>query len=133
MPVSTSVRHLGELTVGFVLLLEDEPLIALDVEQVLSDAGFQEIRIISSCCDAEAWLQQSNPVFAIIDPRLRDGMCDPIARILVKRNIPFIVYSGDVITVADQEPAFAAGVWLSKPSPPTDLIEAIETAVLGRV
>lgn len=109
------MRHLGELTVGFVLLLEDEPLIALDVEQVLSDAGFQEIRIMSSCADAEAWLQQSNPVFAIIDPRLRDGMCDRIARILVKRNIPFIVYSGDVITVADQEPAFAAGVWLSKP------------------
>lgn len=57
---------------------------------------------------------------------------DGLAQILVKRNVPFIVYSSDVITVADQEPAFASGVWLSKPSPPTDLIEAIETAMLSR-
>ncbi|QND46058.1 response regulator (plasmid) [Rhizobium lusitanum] len=127
------MKQLNGLTVGTILLLEDEPFIALDLEEILSEAGFTQIRTIVSCAEAESWLQEGDPMLAIVDPRLQDGMCSGVVRTLVERKVPFIVYSGDVETVSEQEPAFAFGIWLSKPSPPGDIIQAIKTTLLGRL
>lgn len=115
-----------------VLLLEDEVLIALDMEETLREFGLSKIDIISTCADAEIWLEKSEPSVAIVDPGLRDGTCAGVVRHLVEREIPFIVHSGNVEDVAEKEPGFRSGLWLSKPSPPEDLIAAIR-AVLGQM
>ncbi len=121
-----------KLSAGTVLLLQDEPMIALDVEHVLTGAGFSNVRIISSCLDATTRLGQRRPVIVIVDPGLRDGLCDAVVRLLVEKEIPFIVHSGDVQSLVDQVPAFARG-WLSKPSMPADMVEAINNAMTGTV
>ena len=76
-----------------VLVSEDQPLISLDIEDALSSSGFENISVISSCADAEKWLESNNPDLAVIDVHLRDGVCTNVAQILVDNDIPFIAHS----------------------------------------
>lgn len=113
-----------------VLLLEDEPLIAIDVEQTLRDAGF-DVSVAATCADAAEWLEVCRPEVVIIDIVLRDGPCHQVAKQLVQDNIPFVVHSGDILDAHAGTP-FEYGVWLSKPSMPGDLIAAIRQATSAR-
>ncbi len=56
---------------GPILLLEDEPLIAIDVEDLLHRAGWTDVATFSSCNDADEWLKANTPTLAIVDPHLR--------------------------------------------------------------
>ncbi|MEO6014238.1 MAG: response regulator [Devosia sp.] len=97
------------------LLLEDEPLIAMDVESTLQDGGF-DVVTFATCSEAEAWLEHNHPAIAVVDITLRDGPCTEAVQELVRRNIPFIVHSGDMDRSALPDLAFDAGTWMSKPS-----------------
>lgn len=112
-----------------LLLLEDEPFIALDVEEVLNGAGLSDIHTVSTCRDAESWLLEATPHVAVIDPRLNDGICVAAVRHLVARGVPFVVYSGESGSLIDEEPAFGRGLWLTKPCGPDELISAVGRAV----
>jgi DNA-binding response OmpR family regulator len=115
---------------ALVLLLEDEPLIALDMEETLREAGFGIIVTFDTAKHALAWLAESAPAFAIADPRLKDGFCVEVVALLLERSIPFIVYSGD----ADirQEEGFRQGIWLAKPASPEEVNAALDTLVKAR-
>ena len=76
-----------------ILLLEDEALIALDVEKTLADAELGKATSVASCAGALHWLENNTPDVAIIDIFLRDGECDEVAEILVKRGVPLIIHS----------------------------------------
>jgi DNA-binding response OmpR family regulator len=108
-----------------VLLLEDQPLIALDVEDLLESAGHPHVRHLVSCADAEGWLEANTPRFAILDPQLEDGFCTEVARILTERQVPFIVYSGDLEGAEEEGSPFQNGEWLFKPARPEDLVAAV--------
>ncbi|MFW8642488.1 response regulator [Rhizobium beringeri] len=78
-----------------ILILEDEPFIALDIETVLEEYGQRNFVTLSTGSDAVSWLKENSPSVAIVDPRLSDGVCTAVARHLVNCDIPFIVYSGE--------------------------------------
>ena len=109
-----------------VLVLEDQPLIALDIEDALSSSGFKNINVISSCADAEKWLESNNPDFAVIDVHLRDGICSNVAQILVDNDVPFIVHSALDTHYSGDGSIFTKGRWLSKPSPPGRLAFVVQ-------
>ena len=109
------------------LLLEDEPLIAMDVELNLRDAGF-DVSIIGTCGEAKDWLEVCRPDVAIVDIMLRDGPCHEIVAQLVEDGIPFIVHSGDQLNMHTGTP-FAGGIWVNKPSLAEDLLTAVREAV----
>jgi DNA-binding NtrC family response regulator len=111
-----------------VLLLEDQPFIALDVEDLLASAGYPHVRHFLSCAGAEAWLETHTPRFAILDPRLEDGFCTGVARTLTERQVPFIVYTGDAQSAEEDESPFHKGTWLFKPSLPEDMIASVRKA-----
>lgn len=113
-------------TPPIALLLEDEPLIAIDLEISLASAGF-EVTTAMSCFDAHAWLDDHRPDIVIVDIQLRDGPSDSVATRLVDLRIPFIVHSGDVLSQFDGTP-FAHGIWLPKPSSEPELEAAIKSA-----
>ena len=73
-----------------VLIVEDEPLIALDIEQTLMNAG-HICEIHTSNGDALRLLEHNTPASAILDIALKDGSSEQIARSLVCRNIPFLI------------------------------------------
>jgi DNA-binding response OmpR family regulator len=112
-----------------VLILEDEALIALDLEDVLQHAGFQEIVTISSRADAQRWLNEHTPHIAVIDPHLRDGMCIEVTQTLTERNVPFVVHSGERPEDVEEDSGFQKGHWVPKPSRPEELVAAIKAGL----
>lgn len=109
------------------LLLEDEPLIAMDVEMTLREAGF-DVSIIGSCAEALEWLEVCRPDIVIVDIVLRDGPCHEVVRQLVTDGIPFVVHSGDLPTMHADTP-FEAGAWVNKPSEATELLSVVRELV----
>jgi DNA-binding response OmpR family regulator len=106
-----------------LLIVEDEIFIAMDLEQCLGDLGYVNIVIASSCEQAGDWLASHTPAAAILDISLKDGSCTPLARMLVEREVPFIVSSG--LPVSAAEPLFSKGYWIPKPFQPEGLKEAL--------
>lgn len=80
-----------------ILMLEDEPLILMDLEFAAEDLGCQPL-CASSVADAKAILDGPEAVdVAVLDVTLKDGeTCVPIARELQRRGIPFLLHSGDL-------------------------------------
>ncbi|MBW4656679.1 MAG: response regulator [Kaiparowitsia implicata GSE-PSE-MK54-09C] len=105
------------------LLLEDEPLIAMDMELILQGAGF-DVTTVVSCVEANNWLEVRRPDIVIVDIMLRDGPSHNIVERLIQDAIPFVVHSGDPVSMY-AETAFAQGPWLSKPSSPDELVGAV--------
>ena len=48
-----------------ILILEDEPFIALDLEETLVESGHQDHVTLSTCKDASAWLDAHTPAAAL--------------------------------------------------------------------
>jgi DNA-binding response OmpR family regulator len=113
-------------TAKSILILEDEPLIALDHDEIVERAGFRQVTIFSNCAAAREWLQLNTPTLALLDVRLRDGPCSDVAALLRNKGIPFVVCSGS--SQEEVDPAFRHGIWVSKPCIPEDLIAALTQA-----
>ena len=77
-----------------ILLVEDEPLLAMDMELVLLEAGFQLAGMAMNIRDAMGLLQQRVPDLTILDLNLGGEMVFPLLDILCERDIPFVVLSG---------------------------------------
>ena len=105
-----------------LLLLEDEPLIALDIEQTLAEAGF-DVTTVSSCADALDWLEVCRPDVVIVDIIMRDGPCHEVVARLVEDGIAFIVHSGDHPSMHASTP-FAGGTWIGKLADGLEMIRA---------
>lgn len=108
--------------IGSVLILEDEPLIAVDLEYTLNTAG-HAVHICSSCSEALTWLERKKPSVALLDVHLKDGPATEVASRLKLMGIPFIVCTGRDRTGAPD--IFLKGSWLSKPCPPELLLKKV--------
>lgn len=75
------------------LLLEDEAIIAFDVEQALEEAGFLVTTNVT-CSAADEWLRNTPPDVAVVDIRLKDGSSEVNVARFVRDGIPFVVQSG---------------------------------------
>jgi CheY-like chemotaxis protein len=107
---------------GHVLVLEDEPFISLDMEEMLRELGATSVTTFDTRTDALKWLEGNRPDLAVVDPRLNDGVCADVVDHLVAAAVPFMVYSGAGV----DEPVFQKGGWLDKPTMPETLKQALE-------
>lgn len=79
-----------------ILMLEDEPLILMDLEFAAEDVGARAL-CASSVSEALSILQAEPIDSAILDVTLKDGeTCVPVARALDERGIPYLLHSGDL-------------------------------------
>ena len=115
-----------------VLILEDEPIIALDVEGILSDAGFGIAGTLATCTDAMEWLKDNLADAALIDIDLQDGSCELVAQRLLDLGIPFVVFSGSEPAEAMIDPVFLRGGWLEKPASGPRIVTAVTGALASR-
>jgi len=96
-----------------VLIVEDEGLIALDIEAALTDAGYEVVGIAASVDKALKILDEKGCDAAVLDANLSGDPTTPIADKLRALRIPFLVVSG--YHSLDRAGAFADAPFLSKP------------------
>jgi DNA-binding response OmpR family regulator len=76
-----------------VLILEDDPFIALDLQGIVEAEGHEVVGVHRSLADARRRL--SDPFeFALLDIDLLDGKSFEVASALSDRKIPFAFVSG---------------------------------------
>lgn len=110
-----------------VLLLEDEPLILMDLEFAAEDAGCTCL-IATTVQQAMDHLNDDGgpPDVAVLDVSLQDGeTCVPVARELERLGIPYILHSGDL----DRQNETIRMLEAELVSKPTSSDRVIETAL----
>ncbi len=81
-----------------ILLLEDEPLILMDLEFAAEDRGCTVLATIT-CEAALGQIERHGTAIdaAILDVSLGEGLtCLPVAQALDRLNIPYVLHSGDL-------------------------------------
>jgi PAS domain S-box-containing protein len=79
---------------GFVMLVEDEAIVAMAVNDSLNDLGFSVIGPFSRVSDACRALQDHQVDAAILDVNLNGEMVYSLAELLTARKIPFVFATG---------------------------------------
>lgn len=77
-----------------VLIVEDEALIAMLLEEMLVDKGFEVSGHASTLDEAEAMARSTEADVAILDVSLGGNYVFSVAEILQERNIPFVFTTG---------------------------------------
>jgi CheY-like chemotaxis protein len=77
-----------------VIIVEDEYLVALDVEAVLQSMGVETIVIATTLAQARQAVEQDGADCVLLDVSLSDGMSYDFARQLREAGIPFGFVSG---------------------------------------
>lgn len=77
-----------------VLLVEDEPLIAMALESVLGDAGYEVVGPATTCEQGLALASRHGIDCALLDIQLRGEDSESIAEMLTERRVPFAVTTG---------------------------------------
>jgi DNA-binding NtrC family response regulator len=105
-----------------VLIVEDDPIIALGLEDTVLDLGIAAVRVASNVTTALQLIDDRVPEFALLDVGLVREKSFAIAERLAALQIPFAFSTG---YGADGVPAaFADRPRLPKPCP-TDALEAV--------
>jgi DNA-binding response OmpR family regulator len=107
-----------------ILIIEDEPMMALDLSELLEDAGFEVVGIAGRLDKALEIIKTANIDAAIVDSNLAGVSSGPAAEALVERNTPFIMLSG--YSMIQQLGLFPPpALYLQKPCRPEQLITAL--------
>jgi DNA-binding response OmpR family regulator len=77
-----------------VLLVEDEPLIALDAEDLLRGMGVADVACARSVAEGMSVLDAQTFHVALLDVRLGAESCLPLAERLAASNVPFGFMTG---------------------------------------
>lgn len=112
-----------------VLLIEDEPLIVLDLEQALSSAG-AAVSVANTIAGALEAAQAPAVTAAIVDLRLHGHSVRSVVERLSARDLPFIFYSGHTETpTASSWPSVP---FLVKPLPAGQVVEMLVRVVSAK-
>jgi CheY-like chemotaxis protein len=115
-------RHEGRRFDGLkVLLVEDDAIIALDVETTLRDLGCARVFVACSVVKALEVLRTERPDAALLDLRLPDGRVTPVAQALAATGVPFAVVTGYEVDEVREEPLLRGALYLGKPYDPSDI------------
>lgn len=114
-------------TRGRILIVEDEPLVGMEIADALETAGFTVLGPVSSNEDALELLAAQGCDAAVLDVNLGRETSEPLARKLTSDGVPFVTLTG---YAPDQVPAaFRAARLLTKPI----LTEVLVAELAGRL
>jgi CheY-like chemotaxis protein len=114
-----------------ILIVEDEPLLAMDLEFVLLDAGYKVTGITGKVEKAIQYIEEGLCDVAILDANLAGVSSEPIADKLLASNLPFMVLSG---YLTEQLPKALRSVPLvSKPWQPTQILKTLSLLIDAQI
>jgi CheY-like chemotaxis protein len=116
-----------------ILIVEDEPLIAMELEEVLTSTGFSIVGPAATVSAALRMIATEAFDAALLDANLGGQPVDEIAAALTRKNVPFVFATGHD---RDGLPrSFAAAPILRKPFNPAEVAatvaEILEPAALA--
>jgi PAS domain S-box-containing protein len=110
-----------------VVIIEDEPLVAMDLESSLTAAGCEVVATAGTLREARALCADAQCDAALVDVNLAGHPVDELAATLTKRNIPFAFVTGYGREALPQ--GFRDAVVLTKPFEQTGLVATVELLV----
>jgi DNA-binding response OmpR family regulator len=129
-PETYDAPSTGRLNGARILVVEDEFVIAMQLQSIFEEEGAQVLGPYHSVTDALEHAGSDDISAASLDVNLGRETAAPVASVLAGRNVPFVFYS-----VQTNDPSLAD--WrhiplIQKPAAPSDLIEAIAALVRRR-
>jgi DNA-directed RNA polymerase specialized sigma24 family protein/CheY-like chemotaxis protein len=123
-------REIGEVIAADVLIIEDEPLIAMDIEDIVTRLGHNVIGIARTRREAVEIAGSNRPGIILADVQLADGSSgiDTVNDLLASFEVPVIfitAYPERLLTGDRPEPAFL----ISKPFA-ADMVKAMVSQAL---
>lgn len=123
-------REIAEQVATDVLIIEDEPIIALDIETLVQELGHSVTGIARTHKEAVALVARKRPGLVLADIQLADGSSglEAVAEILQSIDLPVIfitAYPERLLTGDRPEPAFL----ITKPFQPEAVKAAISQAL----
>jgi CheY-like chemotaxis protein len=112
-----------------ILVVEDAPVIALDVQEMLEELGWTVVGPIGNLGVALELAAQEPLDAALIDINIRGGKIFPVARILADRQIPFVLASGYANKALPDD--LAERPLLEKPYNPRELARKLDELAGG--
>jgi DNA-binding response OmpR family regulator len=122
-----NIVHSSDLVGRVILVVEDEPLIAIDLKTMLDGAGAKVI--CANTRDAAQAAERPDVSAAVLDARPGSSEHRPIARRLKQRGVPFLFYAThppeDVTTVR-------GAPLVLKPERPEEIVAAVAKLLGGK-
>ena len=108
-----------------ILVVEDEPLVAMMIEDILTTSGGGVVGPAPTAKQALELLEREAVHCAVLDVKLMDGSSFRVAEALKQRAIPFLIVTGvDQKTIPA---AYLGAPVLQKVFMPHELIDAVAT------
>lgn len=114
-----------------VLVAEDNPLVAMDIEDCLIAAGFQVVGPVARAQDALTRCANGLIDAAVLDFNLHGGPVTPVIELLWERSVPFVIYTGAGVP-EDISARFPGMIVCSKPVAPEMLVLELTKAHQAR-
>jgi DNA-binding response OmpR family regulator len=111
-----------------VLIVEDEPMIAMTLEDLLVEHGFEIAGVVGKLEKALALIESAACDAAIVDANLDGVSASPAASALAARGVPFMIMSG--YSREQLYVKFPAALFIQKPCPPDQIIRALSALLL---
>lgn len=113
-----------------ILVVEDDPFIALDLEMELQAAGAIVIGPVGHI-QAGLDLIANEPVIsaAILDINIRGQFVFPVADILHQKDVPFVFATGESPDMLPDK--FANITVYPKPNSPSEIVQGVATLLAG--
>jgi CheY-like chemotaxis protein len=113
-----------------ILVVEDQALIAMEVQDCLRRAGAEVVGPVGRLDRAVAEAKKQPLDAALLDVDLNGVRCWPIAEILTARAIPFALTTGFASEIVTPE-RFADAPVLTKPYRDEDVLAVLRTMLAG--
>ncbi len=107
-----------------ILLIEDEPLVAMDAEMTLGSAGFRIVGPATSNATALSMLLAEKPDLAVIDLKLGNELVYPLFDYLEQAGTPFIIVTGHSRNMVPEP--YRDRPFLQKPYQMSLLLQAVD-------
>jgi CheY-like chemotaxis protein len=113
-----------------IMVIEDEPLIAMDIEEMVESLGHRVVGVARTHAEATELFHRTQPKMVLADIQLADGSSgiDAVNEILADRAVPVIfitAFPERLLTGERPEPAFL----VTKPFNP-DMVKALISQAL---
>lgn len=109
---------------GSILIVEDNPVLAMELEMIFEDVGLEIVGPAATVRHALELLENTNPSYATVDFNLGHETGETITERLRTKDVPFVCITGEP-EVAAHRCQLQPNQVLSKPFMTQDILQAL--------